>query len=112
MRSISAVAFALAGVLGAMAGILSSPVTWVEPTMGSTFMLYGMLAFLIGGADRIWGPLLGGLLLGVGENLFLLIPGMSGGLLKQVMPMLVLLLMLVVMPQGLLGGQTTSQVHR
>lgn len=108
VRTVSAVAFTLAAVLGAMAGILSSPVVWVEPAVGGTFMLYGILAFLIGGVDRIWGPLLGGLLLGVGENLFLLIPGLTGGLLKQVMPMFVLLLMLVVMPQGLLGGRAST----
>jgi branched-subunit amino acid ABC-type transport system permease component len=52
--------------------------------------------------------MVGGLLLGIVENVFLLVPGVAGGLLKQVVPMLVLLLMLVVRPQGLLGRKAGS----
>jgi branched-subunit amino acid ABC-type transport system permease component len=79
-----------------------SPITWLDYQLGGFFMLNGILAYLIGGEEDVAGPLVGGLLLGVVQNIFLLIPGTAGGLLKQVVPMLILIFMLVFRPQGLL----------
>ena len=103
VRRIGAVAFGLGAMIGATAGILVSPITWLDYQLGGFFMLNGILAFLIGGEQSVAGPLLGGLLLGVVQNIFLLIPGTSGGLLKQVVPMLILILILAFRPQGLLA---------
>lgn len=103
VRRLGTISFAIGAAIGAAAGILASPITWIDYQMGGTFMLFGLLAFLIGGEKSIAGPMVGGLLLGIVENVFLLIPGIAGGLLKQVVPMLALLVMLVVRPEGLLG---------
>ncbi|MBV1903260.1 MAG: branched-chain amino acid ABC transporter permease, partial [Marinosulfonomonas sp.] len=100
--------FALGAAIGATGGILASPITWIDYQMGSTFMLFGLLAALIGGENSVAGPMIGGLLLGLLENVFLLIPGLAGGLLKQVVPMLLLLAVLVVRPQGLLGKKAAT----
>lgn len=105
VRKVGALAFAISAMIGATAGVLASPMTWVDYQMGGYFMLYGILAYLIGGEEEIFGPLAGGLLLGFLENIFLLIPGALGGLLKQVVPMLALILMLVLKPEGLLGSR-------
>lgn len=102
-RRIGAAAFMLSAALGALAGLLASPVTWIDYQMGGFFMLKGVLAYLIGGEEEVAGPLLGGLLLGLLENLLLLFPGMTGGLLKQVVPMMVLIAILVFRPQGILA---------
>jgi branched-subunit amino acid ABC-type transport system permease component len=82
-----------------------SPVTWIDYQMGGFFMLKGVLAYLIGGEEEVAGPLLGGLLLGLLENVLLLFPGMTGGLLKQVVPMVVLIAILVFRPQGILAAR-------
>jgi branched-subunit amino acid ABC-type transport system permease component len=103
VRRIGAFAFALGAMIGATAGILVSPITWLDYQLGGFFMLNGILAYLIGGEEDVAGPLVGGLLLGLVQNIFLLIPGTTGGLLKQVVPMLILILMLVFRPQGLLA---------
>src|SRR5690606_31358957 len=103
VRKVGALAFAMSAAIGALAGLLASPMTWLDYQMGGYFMLYGILAYLIGGEEDVFGPLAGGLLLGFLENIFLLVPGAMGGLLKQVVPMLVLILMLVLKPEGLLG---------
>ncbi|MBV1868713.1 MAG: branched-chain amino acid ABC transporter permease [Marinosulfonomonas sp.] len=108
VRRIGAITFALGAAIGATGGILASPITWIDYQMGSTFMLFGLLAALIGGENSVAGPMIGGLLLGLLENVFLLIPGLTGGLLKQVVPMLLLLAVLVVRPQGLLGKKATA----
>lgn len=102
---IGGIAFALGAMIGATAGILVSPITWLDYQLGGFFMLNGILAYLIGGEEEVAGPLVGGLLLGLVQNIFLLVPGTTGGLLKQVVPMLILILMLVFRPQGLLASR-------
>jgi len=102
-RLVGTLAFAMSAVLGGIAGLLASPVTWIDYQMGGFFMLKGVLAYLTGGEEEVAGPLVGGLVLGLVENLLLLFPGMTGGLLKQVVPMGVLITILVFRPQGLLA---------
>jgi len=104
-RRVGALAFTISAALGALAGLLASPVTWIDYQMGGFFMLKGVLAYLIGGEEEVAGPLVGGLLLGLLENLLLLFPGMTGGLLKQVVPMAVLIAILVFRPQGILAAR-------
>jgi branched-chain amino acid transport system permease protein len=106
VRRLGALAFALGAMIGAVAGILASPITWLDYQQGGNFMLYGLLAYLIGGEDEVAGPLVGGVVLGLVQNVCLLMPGTVGGLLKQVVPMLALLLMLVFRPQGILPRRT------
>ncbi len=109
VRRLGALAFAIGAMIGAVAGILASPITWVDYQMAGFFMLYGLLAYLIGGEDEVLGPLVGGLLLGLVQNIVLLLPGMTGGLLKHVMPMAALLLMLVFRPQGLIPRRSAAR---
>lgn len=105
VRRVGLVIFGIAGMLGATAGILVSPITWIDYQIGSYFMLQGVLAFLLGGEEEIAGPVAGGFLLGIVENVLLLFPG--GGLLKQVVPMLLLIVILLWRPQGLLAKRAT-----
>jgi branched-subunit amino acid ABC-type transport system permease component len=102
VRMIGAVTFCMASMLGALAGILVSPVTWLDYQTGGWFMLQGVLAYLTGGEEKVAGPVVGGMFLGLVENLLLLVPG-AGGLLKQVVPMLILIAILVFRPEGLLA---------
>ena len=101
-RRVGAIAFGLSAAIGALAGMLVSPITWLDYKIGGEFMLKGILAYLLGGEMAVAGPLVGGLILGLVENGFLLLPGTVGGLLKQVVPMALLILVLVWRPQGLL----------
>ncbi len=105
VRRVGLVTFGIAGMLGATAGMLVSPVTWIDYQIGGYFMLQGVLAFLLGGDEEVAGPVVGGLLLGIVENVLLLFPG--GGLLKQVVPMLFLIAILLWRPQGLLAKRST-----
>ena len=101
--TISRVFSTTGAMIGATAGILVSPITWLDYQSGGTFALNGILAYLIGGEEDVAGPVVGGLLLGIVQNCFLLLPGAIGGLLEQVVPMLALILMLAFRPQGLLA---------
>jgi len=105
VRRVGATAFGLGAMVGAIAGILVSPITWLDYELGGYFMLQGILAYLAGGEEDVAGPLVGGLLLGLVENLCLLLPEPTGGLLKQVVPMALLIAMLVLRPQGILAAR-------
>ena len=62
---VSVVAFALGGAIAGMAGMLAGPVTQASYSLGIPSTLQGFVAATIGGITHPWGPLVGGLLLGV-----------------------------------------------
>jgi branched-chain amino acid transport system permease protein len=63
------IVFAIGSALAGAAGILISIDTNIEPTMGFNAILKGIIACIIGGLGSIPGALLGGLFLGIAENL-------------------------------------------
>jgi branched-chain amino acid transport system permease protein len=58
-------AFALGGLLVAVAGILEAPISFANPYLGETFGISGFVALMIGGIERPAASMGGGLLLGV-----------------------------------------------
>lgn len=62
-------AFAIGSAAAGMAGILISLETNIEPTMGFSAILKGIIASIIGGIGSIPGAMLGGFFLGIVENL-------------------------------------------
>jgi branched-chain amino acid transport system permease protein len=109
-RMIGLLAFAIAAGIGSLSGILISPVTWVDYSAAGFFLLKGLIVYLIGGEDNVAGSLVGGILLGLTENSLLLVPGMAGGFLKTVVPLIVLILVLLLRPQGLLAPRQARAV--
>jgi branched-chain amino acid transport system permease protein len=91
--------FAWSSVLAALAGMLLAPLFFVTTEMGSMVGLKGFVAMIIGGFGSIPGAILGGLLLGVGENWasYLL-----SSTYRDVIAFVILLLFLAVRPEGLL----------
>jgi len=59
------VGWALAGLLGALAGVLVSPSTFLYPNSMDTIFVFGFTAAVIGGLDSPVGAVTGGLLLGL-----------------------------------------------
>ena len=57
--------WALAALLGALAGLLVSPSTFLYPNSMDTIFVYGFTAAVIGGLDSPLGAVVGGLVLGV-----------------------------------------------
>jgi len=58
-------AFFLGGALGALAGILIAPIGFMNPTLGTSLGVPGMVAALVGGLGSMPGAIVGGLLLGI-----------------------------------------------
>jgi branched-chain amino acid transport system permease protein len=92
-------AWMLAAIVGAVAGVLVAPVVFLSSKMG-LIVISGFTAAVIGGFGSMPGAVLGGMLLGVIENLApLYLP--SG--IRYSVPFLVLIAILLVRPAGLLG---------
>jgi branched-chain amino acid transport system permease protein len=68
-EQIIAISFFIGSALAGAAGILISLETNLEPTMGLNAILKGVIASIIGGIGIIPGALLGGIFLGLAENL-------------------------------------------
>ncbi len=92
-------AWVLAAVVGAIAGVLIAPVTFLSSKMGLV-AINGFIAAVLGGFGSMPGAVVGGMLLGLIENLApLYLP--SG--IRYAVPFLLLILILLVRPSGLLG---------
>jgi branched-chain amino acid transport system permease protein len=92
-------AWVLAAVVGAIAGVLVAPVIFLSSKMG-LLVINGFTAAVIGGFGSMPGAVVGGMLLGVIENLApLYLP--SG--IRYSVPFVVLVAILLVRPAGILG---------
>jgi branched-chain amino acid transport system permease protein len=102
------VGWALAGLLGALAGVLVSPSTFLYPNSMDTIFVYGFTAAVIGGLDSPVGAVTGGLLLGLALSYAGgYLP--SGANLVPVVALGILVLVLMVRPDGLFSA---TQVRR
>jgi len=101
------VGWALAGLLGALAGVLVSPSTFLYPNSMDTIFVFGFTAAVIGGLDSPVGAVVGGLLLGVALSY-------AGGYLGSNVTVLfalgILVAVLMVRPDGLFAGARMRRV--
>jgi branched-chain amino acid transport system permease protein len=102
-----ALGWGLAAAVGAVAGMMVAPIVYLDPNMMSGILLYAFAAALIGGIDSPGGAVVGGLLVGVLENV--LGAYVVGNELKQVVALALIVGVLLVKPSGLFG---TVQVTR
>ncbi len=102
VKWIFALTWSLASALGAAAGILTAPVTFLDPSMMLDPFLKGFAAAVLGGIDSLPGAMVGGLLLGVAEALF---GGYVSGQFKTTLAFLIIISVLVARPEGLLGRE-------
>jgi branched-chain amino acid transport system permease protein len=100
------IAFAIGSALAGAAGILISFETNLEPTMGMNAILKGITASIIGGIGSIPGSLLGGLFLGLAENLG--IWQIQAGW-KDAIAFVILILFLLLRPSGIMGVKTKKE---
>ncbi|WP_305988970.1 branched-chain amino acid ABC transporter permease [Roseibium sp. MMSF_3544] len=99
--------FALSAAIGALAGVLVTPITLVSYDVGVGLALKGFAAAMLGGMGNPKGALVGGLLLGLFEALT---AGYISSQYKEAVAFVVILAVLFVMPQGLFGEKKTERV--
>ena len=100
------ITFAYSAALGGLAGVLVAPVLFVSVGMGSTIALKAFAANIIGGFGSIPGAIIGGLVIGLAETLgaaYISTPY------KDAFGFIILLLVLLVRPQGLFGERIAEK---
>jgi len=106
VKRLNGLVWGLAAAVAAIAGLLLAPITFVHANMG----FIGLKAFpaaVVGGFGSLPGAIVGGLVIGVAESLagFYLPDGF-----KDTAPYILVLLMLMIKPNGLFGEQLRKKV--
>jgi branched-chain amino acid transport system permease protein len=110
-----ALGWGLAALLGAVAGMLTAPAVGLDPNMMAPVLIYAFAAAILGGIDSPLGAVVGGLLLGVLLNMLSYL-SQYGALdwfteeLRLPMALLVILVVLLIRPQGIFGRPEVKRV--
>jgi len=99
-KRMSNIAFVLSGSLGAIAGLVVSPITFIQYDSGIPFAIKGFTACIIGGLGNPIGAMLGGIILGVLEAFA---AGYTSSGFKNAIAFVLLVVVLLLRPAGLLG---------
>ncbi len=106
-RLVLGVSWAVASVLGVVAGVFLAPALLLDPFFMLDPFLKGFAAAVLGGLGSLPGAVVGGLVLGVAESL-------AGAYLtiqfKNTLAFLVIIVVLLVRPEGLLGKEFRERV--
>ena len=105
-----ALGWGVAAVLGAVAGMMAAPVVFLDPNMMLPILLYAFAAAVLGGLDSPLGAVVGGLAFGVVLNLVSAYSSFVGGTLKLPVGLAVILVVLLVRPNGLFGRSAVRRV--
>ncbi|HEY1721020.1 MAG TPA: branched-chain amino acid ABC transporter permease [Magnetospirillaceae bacterium] len=103
-----AIGWGLAAAIGATAGIMVAPVLFLDPNMMLGVLIYAFAAALLGGITNPLGAVVGGLIVGVAENL--IGTYLIASQLKLTVALALIFLVLVFKPNGLFGTMTVRRV--
>ena len=104
-RHVFGIAAAIAFATVALAGVAFGMYTSIDPTIGTDqILLFAFAAVVIGGLGSLWGTLLGGIVLGVAQQI-----GAQINSADQILAgYLIFLFVLLIRPQGLTGARSSS----
>jgi len=95
-----AMAWAMGSVAGAVAGLLVAPVVFLDVNMMGPLLIKGFAGAVLGGLSSLGGVFVGGLLLGVIENLM---GAYVSGSFSEALSFLLIIVVLIVAPEGIFG---------
>ncbi len=100
----------LAATFGAVAGMMVAPIVFLDPNMMGGIQIYAFAAATVGGFTSPLGAVVGGLLVGVTENLVGTYVRFIGTELKLTVALAMIIIVLLVKPSGLFGRATIKRV--
>lgn len=107
VRKMVLFSFMISAAMGAIAGIIVAPLTMTSYDVGIMLGLKGFCAAIIGGMSSGLATVVGGLVLGVIESLG---AGVVSSGYKDAIAFIILLLILIIRPQGLFGKSESERV--
>ncbi|MFC9665095.1 branched-chain amino acid ABC transporter permease [Nocardia sp. NPDC127606] len=108
--TVLALGWGLAALVGSVSGVLSAPLLFLEPNMMGGVLIYAFAAATLGGFDSPGGAVAGGLIVGVAETLTGAYVDAIGTELKIGVPLVIILGVLLLRPQGLFGHAAVERV--
>jgi len=111
IKQVFAISWAISAMVSAVAGVIVGVVNGVSSSL-SFFGIKVFPAVIVGGLESVVGAVLGGLIIGVLENLAEFVDGqyLNWGSLYVVAPFYVLVLILMIKPYGLFGTEDIERV--
>lgn len=107
VRKIMALSFGLSAAIGALAGLMVTPITLTSYDVGTLLALKGFAGAMLGGMGSAIGAIVGGVLLGLAESLG---AGLISSKYKDAIAFIIILAVLFVRPQGLFGKKSVERV--
>ncbi|MBD8507077.1 branched-chain amino acid ABC transporter permease [Hoyosella sp. G463] len=112
--TVFALSWGIAGAFAALAGVLLGTAAGGVAALGALIALKAIPAIILGGLDSIKGAVIGGLIVGITESLTKTYqPGLApwlGANFDIVTPYLIMLVVLLIRPQGLFGTKEVQRV--
>ena len=100
----------LSAAIGALAGsLVASDRNALDASLMQVVLVYALAAAALGGFDSIWGAVVAGLVVGIADALTIQYVDPLDGI-EVVLPLGLILVVLVVMPNGLFGKRTVERV--
>jgi branched-chain amino acid transport system permease protein len=107
VKTMIMVSFGLSAAIGAVAGIVVTPISLMEYDRGALLGLKGFGAAVLGGLGHFYGAVIAGFLLGLLESFC---AGLISSGYKDAAALLVLLLALFLKPSGLFGSEEVMKM--
>jgi branched-chain amino acid transport system permease protein len=105
-----AIGWGLAAMVGSTAGVMVAPKLGLQPNMMASIMLFAFAGAVVGGFDSPLGAVLGGLLVGLLQSFVGAYWVPHGNQLSLVIAFVVIMVVLLVKPNGLFGRALVSRV--
>jgi branched-chain amino acid transport system permease protein len=100
----------LAAAMGALSGIFVASQLFLTPQLMFAIMIYGVASAALGGLDSPVGAVVGGIIVGVSENLAGTYLDFIGSDLKVLVPFFIIVTVLMFKPTGLFGQREVVRV--
>jgi branched-chain amino acid transport system permease protein len=107
VRRMAVIAFATGSCLAGLAGLMIAPLSSVSPDLGFSAMITGFAAAVIGGFGRLWGVVLGAVVIGLARQWG---AGYIAYQFQDMYPYILMILVIAVLPRGLFGSEAGQRV--
>jgi urea transport system permease protein len=95
---VDAMTFGLGSGIAGVAGVALSQLTNVGPNLGQAYIIDSFMVVVFGGVGNLWGSLIGGMSMGIANNL---LEPWAGAVLAKILLLLALILFIQARPRGL-----------
>lgn len=109
-KVITAFSWAISGALATIAGVFQAGGVALNVTIMSNVQVFGFLACVLGGFNSFFAPIIGTIIIPLLYNIFGSLPIQNAGMWQTAMTFIVVMILILVFPNGILGKKTIKKV--